>query len=71
MNHVGKVLWIPANKEYSVVCKVCGITLLDGVINTIDGLEFDFDGDCEGPDDALGIEVEDGVGTDDIFGGVD
>ncbi len=68
MKHTGKVLWIPANQEYSIVCKVCGITLLEGV----DGLEFEWsNGECEGPDDALGIEVSDGIGTEDHFGGAD
>lgn len=65
--HIGKILWIPADQEYSVVCKVCGIKLLDD----INGLEFPqwLEGECAGPDDAIGIRVEEVIGTKDIFGG--
>ena len=65
MNHKGKILWVPANREYSVICVHCGVTLQEGV----DGIEFEIEGDCEDPGPSLGIEVEDGIGTDDVFGG--
>jgi hypothetical protein len=67
MNHIGKILWIPADQEYSVVCKVCGVKLLDDV----NGLELEWPiGKCEGPDKPVGdIHVSDGVGTEDHFGG--
>ena len=65
MTHKGKILWIPAEREYKVVCEECGEMLIEDV----NGLRFDVAGECEGPDDALGIQVEDGVGTKDHFGG--
>lgn len=65
MSHTGKILWIPADQEYSLVCSECGITLLDD----INGLELVYEGDCDGPDDAIGIRVEEVIGTKDIFGG--
>lgn len=68
MLHKAKILWIPADQEYSVVCKVCGIKLNEGV----DGIEFEWDeGECIGPDDALGIQIEETIGTKDVFGGND
>ena len=65
-HHIGKILWISADQEYSLVCKVCGIKLLDD----INGLELTYPvGSCDGPDDGIGIHVEDGIGTEDHFGG--
>ena len=63
--HKAKILWIPAEQEYRLVCDDCGLTLLDD----INGLTLKFEGECEGPDDAIGIEVSDGIGTEDHFGG--
>ena len=63
-NHRAKILWVPAQREYSVICVDCGVTLQEGV----DGIEFEIEGDCEGQGETLGIEVEETIGTKDRFG---
>ena len=65
MNHKAKIMWIPAEREYKVICEDCGETLIDDV----NGLEIEVEGECEGQDSVLGIHVEETLGTKDVFGG--
>lgn len=65
MTHKAKILWIPAEREYKVICEACGETLLDGV----DGIELEIEGECDDPGDVLGIHVKEDIGLEDIFGG--
>lgn len=66
--HKTKLHWIPAFQEYQLICTGCGenITLKHGL--EISQLVIDVDGECE-PGEVLGINVRDGVGVKDHFGG--
>lgn len=65
MSHKAKILWVPAQREYSVICVHCGVTLMEGV----DGIEFEIEGVCDGPGETLGISLKDEIGVEDVFRG--
>ncbi len=65
MNHVGKVLWVPSDREYHLICKLCGVVLLDD----INGIELEYEGECEPEENSLGVHAVEEIGSKDIFGG--
>ena len=65
MNHKAKILWVPAQREYSVICVDCGVTLQEGV----DGIEFEIEGECDPETNVLGVNVSEDVGVGDVFDG--
>lgn len=64
---------MPANKEYSLICLGCGDTLLDDINGLTRKQWEDIEAwtVCPGLGETLGVEVSDGVGTEDHFGGVE
>jgi len=66
MNHEAKIIWIPAEKYYKLVCRKCGQTLAEGMTD-IQAIVFDFPGECDAPD-ALQVHASEEIGLKDRFG---
>jgi hypothetical protein len=64
--HRVQLMWYPAYGRWRLVCRCCG----DVVEEFPEEVDFPYPGRCE-PPVTLGVSVEDGVGTRDVFGGND
>lgn len=68
MTHIAKLHWIPADRQYQLICTGCGRNFSREQDLELEDLVINIEGDCE-PGETLGIHVADGLGVEDHFGG--